>query len=70
MGAECWVNHLHFHLINMDYIFKQLPPSAVPDHRFPIELAETVAFYESNLEHKKEGELNMVGRVSPSTRWE
>ena len=39
MGAECWVNHLHFHLINMDHIFKQLPPGTVPHNKFPVELA-------------------------------
>ena len=54
------MNHLHFHLINMDSIFKQLPPGVVPHNRFPVELAETVAFYETNLEHKNKDELNMV----------
>ena len=56
MGAECWINNLHFHVLQTDQIFKD---GITTLSHFPIEDAETSVFLESNLQHTDEGEINM-----------
>lgn len=56
MGAECWINNLHFHLLNSDSIFTSALTSI---QTFPIEHAETKVFLESTLTHTAPEEINM-----------
>jgi hypothetical protein len=52
MGGECWINNLHFHILNGTEVF----PST---GKFPIESAEVKTFLSSSLKHNDEGEINM-----------
>lgn len=56
MGAECWINNLHFHLVSNDSLFN---PSITSIKSFPIESAATKLFFESSLKHNDENEINM-----------
>lgn len=56
MGAECWINNLHFHLVSTDHLFT---PDITPINAFPIERAKTSVFLESTLKHNDENEINM-----------
>jgi len=51
MGADCWVNHLHFHLLSSDFL---------PDSRFPVELAARKKVYHTSLKHKNSEEINLL----------
>lgn len=66
MGAECWINNLHFHLLNTTDLFNETLT------KFPIEESPSQVFLESTLKHKEEGEINMfsVGvRFAVTTEW-
>lgn len=56
MGAECWINNLHFHLVSTDSLFTS---SLTPITTFPIESARSKVFLESTLKHNDENEINM-----------
>jgi hypothetical protein len=52
MGAECWINNLHCHLLSTSKVFGE-------GKVFPIESAATETFLKSTLKHKAEDEINM-----------
>lgn len=56
MGGECWINNLHFHLVNTDTIFSSGRSTVTT---FPIEKTNTRVFLESTLNHLDESEINM-----------
>ncbi len=56
MGAECWINNLHFHLVNTNFLFT---PQVSSITTFPIEMARTKVFLESSLKHNDDTEINM-----------
>lgn len=65
MGAECWINNLHCHLLSTSKVFGE-------GQVFPIEAAATETFLKSSLKHKAEDEINMysVGvEFSVTTDW-
>ena len=69
MGAECWINNLHFHLLNTDEIFNQ---ENLTSKTFPIEAAATEIFFRSTLKHRNEEEINMFSigvQFSLTTDW-
>ena len=53
MGADCIINNLHFHVLQVDSLFG----SAV--EAFPIEHADKQLFFKSSLKHRAEGEIDM-----------
>ena len=53
MGADCIINNLHFHLLQVDSLFGQ------GIEQFPIEQADKSLFFKSSLKHKTEGEIDM-----------
>ncbi|CAI2372990.1 unnamed protein product [Moneuplotes crassus] len=55
MGAECWINNLHFHLLSTDNVFSEVEDTK----KFPIEDAPLVKILDSTLQHKSEDEINM-----------
>ena len=58
MGADCWVNNLHFHFVNTTALFEGcLGPKGSPV--FPIERAQQKLFYSSSLKHRNQEEINM-----------
>ena len=55
MGAEWWINNLHFHLLSSHLVFNEVDGI----NRFPIEDCTITKFLESTLVHKSEDETNM-----------
>jgi hypothetical protein len=55
MGAECWINNLHFHLLSSHLIFKEVDGV----ERFPIENCALNKILDSTLQHKSADEINM-----------
>jgi len=55
MGAECWINNLHFHLLSTNHVFSEIEEV----ERFPIENCSTKKILDSTLQHKSEDEINM-----------
>lgn len=55
MGAECWINNLHFHLLSSHLVFHEFEDIKV----FPIEKCAISKFLESSLQHKSADEINM-----------
>lgn len=55
MGAECWVNNLHFHVLLADKMFQDIQGI----DKFPIEYCGLKKFMSSDLQHKNESEINM-----------
>jgi len=54
MGADCIINNLHFHVLNVDQLFAQEGVEM-----FPIEQADKAMFFKSTLKHKSADEINM-----------
>ena len=55
MGAEWWINNLHFHLLSSHLVFNEVDGI----NKFPIEDCTIIKFLESTLVHKSEDEINM-----------
>lgn len=55
MGADCWVNNLHFHLLSSNLVFNEIEETDV----FPIEKCSITKILDSTLQHKSEDEINM-----------
>lgn len=55
MGAECWINNLHFHLLSSHLVFKEFEGV----ENFPIEGCKINKILDSTLQHKSEDEINM-----------
>lgn len=55
MGAECWINNLHFHLLSTHLVFSEVEGVT----RFPIEDSPIKKILDSTLQHKSEDEINM-----------
>jgi hypothetical protein len=55
MGAECWINNLHFHLLSSHLVFSEIEDLKV----FPIEKAPISKILDSSLQHKSADEINM-----------
>lgn len=55
MGAECWINNLHFHLLSSHLVFNEIEDVK----KFPIETTPVTKFLDSTLQHKSEDEINM-----------
>ena len=55
MGAECWVNNLHFHLLATNNVFSEIEEV----DRFPIEDTTLIKILDSTLQHKSADEINM-----------
>lgn len=55
MGAECWVNNLHFHLLSTNNVFSEVEEV----EKFPIENTSLIKFLDSTLQHKSTDEINM-----------
>lgn len=55
MGAECWINNLHFHLLSTNNVFSEVEDV----EQFPIETSPLIKFLDSTLQHKSEDEINM-----------
>ncbi len=53
MGADCIINNLHFHTLQVDSLFGE------GVEQFPIERADKSLFFKSSLKHKTEGEIDM-----------
>lgn len=55
MGAECWINNLHFHLLSTHHIFQEVEDVK----KFPIEDTKLTKILDSTLQHKSADEINM-----------
>ena len=69
MGAECWINNLHFHILNTDEIFKA---EEYKFKTFPIEQSPIELLFQSTLQHRNEDEINMFStgvRFSVTSEW-
>jgi hypothetical protein len=55
MGAECWINNLHFHLLSSHLVFNEVEDVNV----FPIENTPLKNILDSTLQHKTADEINM-----------
>eukprot|EP00806_Schmidingerella_arcuata_P002514 Macronucleus_3271.p1 GENE.Macronucleus_3271~~Macronucleus_3271.p1 ORF type:complete len:219 (+),score=75.26 Macronucleus_3271:1-657(+) len=53
MGADCIINNLHFHVMQVDKLFGE------GVEQFPIEQADKQLFFKTSLKHKAEGEIDM-----------
>lgn len=53
MGADCIINNLHFHVLTTHNLFGQ------EVEQFPIETADKLPFFKTDLKHIKESEINM-----------